>query len=66
MPKENETKPCTEDGCKGTLRYTTSGRPPGWGAGSAAEDGQVVWGAEEQPGWECSESREHFQAEPIG
>jgi hypothetical protein len=61
MPSEGETKPCSYPGCKGTLTYSAKARPPGWGAGTAGEGGQTVWGAQEQPGWECDKNRDHFK-----
>lgn len=61
MPQENDKKPCTAEGCAGTMTFSKTARPPGWGAGSASEGGQVVWGAEEQPGWDCDQDREHFE-----
>jgi hypothetical protein len=43
------------------MTYSAKARPPGWGAGFAAEGGHVVWGADEQPGWECDANRDHFE-----
>ena len=38
MPTENETKPCTHKGCKGTMKYSAKARPPGWGAGVGGDE----------------------------
>jgi hypothetical protein len=43
------------------MTFNPKARPPGWGAGFAADGGEPVWGAEEQPGWECNKSHDHFQ-----
>jgi hypothetical protein len=60
MPTEGETKRCSRPGCDGTMTYKAK-VPPGWGAGTAADGGHVVWGADEQPGWECdAPNRNHF------
>ena len=65
MPIEGETKKCSRPGCNGTMIYSAKGRRPGWGTGTAADGGHVVWEADEQPGWECDAARDHFeQAEP--
>jgi hypothetical protein len=61
MPTENELKPCSYRDCNGTMTYHVKARPPGWSAGVAGEGGQFIWGAEEQPGWECDKSRDHFE-----
>jgi hypothetical protein len=61
MPNENDTKPCYVEGCSGTMRFSQNARPPGWGAGTGVGDGKIVWGAQEQPGWECNENRGHFE-----
>jgi hypothetical protein len=58
MPIEGETKPCSYPGCRGTLTYHMRAKAPGR---APREASAVVWGAEEQPGWECDADREHFK-----
>ena len=63
MPVENDQKPCTSPNCPGTMTYKANAHPPGWSAGFGTDNGNIVWGANEQPGWECDKNRDHFKAE---
>lgn len=62
MAKEGDAKPCSVEGCTGTMKFSPNARPPGWHSGIGGEGGKIVWGAQEQPGWECDRHPEHFES----
>ena len=58
MPSENETKPCSETGCSGTMVYHARYVPPGGNASFLGDDGspQLV---EPHGAWVCNKNEKH-------
>lgn len=63
MPREQEMKRCSFDGCQGAMTYSKNAVPPGKKAQFSKKGDRNVWGAPAQPGWVCSSVPEHF--EPV-
>jgi hypothetical protein len=61
MPQEQEKKPCSIPGCRGTMTFGSSVMPPGSRTGTGKPDGQIVWAGKPQPGWLCDANTEHFE-----
>ena len=55
MPHEHETKPCTVQGCLGTMIYSLRVVPVG-----GARDGGPPQPIEPRPGWVCDKNRGHI------
>ena len=56
MPSNNDTKPCTSAGCRGTMRYYEKGLPERYGRGEPTpqhHDGKLMMLPERRPGWVC-------------
>ena len=64
MPREQEMKRCSFEGCKGAMTYSKSAIPPGKRTQFSKKGDRSVWGAPPQPGWVCSSVPEHFEAAP--
>jgi hypothetical protein len=66
MPNNNnDTKPCTAPGCRGTMRYYEQVLPERYGRNQPTathHDGELVLQPARQPGWVCDQDPRH--AEP--
>jgi hypothetical protein len=60
MPNENETRPCSHPGCKGTQTFKLKAPIAGSQGGIGTPHGNI-WGAERQPAWICDQNREHYE-----
>ena len=66
MPANNDKKPCTFVGCRGTMRYYERVLPERLGREEPSpehHDGKLVMLPPRPPGWVCDENPRH--AEPA-
>ena len=64
MPANNESKPCSAIGCRGTMRYYVDVLPERQGRGAPTpehHDGKLVLLPPRQPGWVCDQDPTHTE-----
>ena len=65
MPKENDTKPCTNLACGGTMSYWLNAPPVGNPGRLETPEARKLReeGLAHNPGWLCDRNLSHFQPE---